>query len=379
MKIAFITPEYPHPSLNKAAGLGTSIKNLAIQLIKQNHQVSVFVYSQNEDALVEDKGVKIYKIAQKKYPFFGWYLYRKHLQKTINKHIINNNIDVLEAPDWTGITAFMNFRCPLVIRLNGSDAYFCNLENRKQKKKNFFFEKKALQNADKIVSVSTFTAKKTKDIFKLKHDIQVVHNGINTESFKPIDCDINKNQILYFGTIIRKKGVLELAHAFNLLVKIKPKASLILLGKDVIDVFENTSTLELFFNILSKQAVSKVKHVNEVPYSEVAQIIAKANLVTLPSFAEAFPMTWLEAMAMEKALVTSNVGWANEMMMDTKTGFTVNPKDYVDYANKMKLLLEDNKLAVQCGKHARQVVKQKFEATIIANKNISLYKDLVNK
>ncbi len=378
MHIAFITPEFPHPSLNKAGGLGTSIKNLAVELIKENHQVSVFVYSQNNDAIIKDNGIEIYKIAHKEYSFLGWYLYRKYLQKTINKHIVNNNIDVLEAPDWTGITAFMNFKCPLVIRLNGSDAYFCNLDNRKQKKKNFFFENKALQNADRIVSVSAFTAKKTKDIFKLKHDIQVVHNGINSEAFKPIDCEINKNQILYFGTIIRKKGVLELAHAFNLLVKTKPEASLIFLGKDVIDVFENKSTLELFFNILSKEAASKVKHVNEVPYSKVAEIIAKANLVTLPSFAEAFPMTWLEAMAMEKALVTSNVGWANEMMIDTKTGFTVDPKDHIDYANKMKLLLEDNKLAEKCGKHARHVVKQKFEATIIANKNISLYKDLIN-
>jgi len=377
MHIAFITPEYPQPSLNKAAGLGTSIKNLAIELIKQNHQVSVFVYSQNSDAIIKDNGVEIYKIAHKKYPFLGWYLYRKYLQKIINNHVVNNHIDVLEAPDWTGITAFMNFKCPLVIRLHGSDAYFCSLENRKQKNKNYLFEKKSLQNANKIVSVSEFTAQKTKDIFKLKKDIEVVHNGINTETFKPIDCKINRNQILYFGTIIRKKGVLELAHAFNLLVKTKPEVSLILLGKDVVDVFEKKSTLELILNSLSNEAATRVKHINEVPYSNVAKVIAKANLVTLPSFAEAFPMTWLEAMAMEKALVTSNVGWANEMMFDSKTGLTVDPNNHEDYANKMKQLLEDNTLAEQCGKQARKTVLENFEATIIANKNICLYKDLI--
>jgi len=377
MHIAFITPEYPHFNLNKAAGLGTSIKNLAVELIKKNHEVSVFVYSQNNDAIFKDNGVKIYKIAHKRYPFLGWYLYRKHLQKFINKHVVNNKIDVLEAPDWTGITAFMNFKCPLVIRLNGSDAYFCSLDNRKQKKKNYLFEKKALKNADKIVSVSAFTAQKTKEIFKLKNNIEVVHNGINAKIFKPIDCKINKNQILYFGTIIRKKGVLELAHAFNLLIKTTPESSLLLLGKDVMDVFDKTSTLELFFNSLSKEAATRVEHINEVPYSEVAQIIAKANLVTLPSFAEAFPMTWLEAMAMEKALVTSNIGWANEMMIDSKTGFTLNPKNHEDYANKMKLLLEDNELAKKCGKRARKIVLEKFEAEVIANKNIDLYKDLI--
>jgi glycosyltransferase involved in cell wall biosynthesis len=378
MHIAFITPEYPHPSLNKAAGLGTSIKNLAIELIKQNHEVSIFVYSQNSDAIIKDNGVEIYKIGHKKYVFLGWYLHRKYLQKIINNYVVNNKIDVLEAPDWTGITAFMKFKCPLVIRLHGSDAYFCSLENRKQKRKNYLFEKKALENADKIVSVSAFTAQKTKDIFKLKKDIEVVHNGINTETFRPIDCKINKNQILYFGTIIRKKGVLELAHAFNLLVKAKPEVSLLLLGKNVVDVFERTSTLELFLNSLSKKAATKVQHINEVPYNEVAKVIAKANLVTLPSFAEAFPMTWLEAMAMEKALVTSNVGWANEMMIDSKTGFTVNPNNHEDYANKMKRLLEDNTLAEQCGKQARNTVLENFEATIIANKNISLYKDVID-
>ena len=377
MHIAFVTPEYPHPRLNKAAGLGTSIKNLAIELANKSHLVSVFVYSQDEDAIVKQKDIKIYKIAHKKYPLFGWYLYRKYLQKTINNHVVNNHIDVLEAPDWTGITAFLNFKCPLVIRLNGSDAYFCSLDNRRQKRKNYLFEKKALQKADKIVSVSKFTAKKTKEIFKLKNKIEVIHNGINTEVFKPIDCEINENQILYFGTIIRKKGVLELAHAFNLLVKTKPEVSLLLLGKDTLDVYNKTSTLELFFNILSKEAAIKVKHINEVPYNEVAQIIAKANLVTLPSFAEAFPMTWLEAMAMEKALVTSNVGWASEMMINSKTGFTVDPINHSNYANKMKQLLEDNNLAKQCGKKARSVVIEKFEAKNIASKNINLYQDLI--
>lgn len=378
MHIAFLSPEYPHPELNRVGGLGTSIKNSAVELKKNNVSVSVFVYGQDSDAVFDDNGITIHKIGYKSYSLFGWYLYRKHIQNYVNKQILVNKIDIVEAPDWTGITAFMNLKCTIVIRLHGSDAYFCSLEYRKQKFKNYFFEKKALLGADKIVSVSLFTAEKTNEVFGINKCKDVIHNGINTDYFKPLSETINKNQILYFGTLIRKKGVLELAHAFNLLIKECPSVSLLLLGKDVIDVFEKKSTLELFFEILSESARKRVTHMNEVHYSEVARIVAKANLVTLPSFAEAFPMTWLEAMAMEKALVTSNIGWANEIMIDEVTGFTIAPRNHIEYANKMKMLLNDDLLSIQCGKEARNRVLEMFNSQLITEQNKAMYKSITN-
>jgi hypothetical protein len=35
MHIAFLTPEYPHPELNKSGGLGTSLKNLVTRLVDE--------------------------------------------------------------------------------------------------------------------------------------------------------------------------------------------------------------------------------------------------------------------------------------------------------------------------------------------------------
>src|SRR5690606_8080471 len=144
-------------------------------------------------------------------------------------------IHAIEAPDWTGITAFMKLKCPLVIRMNGSDAYFCKLENRQQKKKNFFFEKAALKGADHLLSVSKFTAEQTALIFKLKKEITVIPNSVDTSYFKPGNKSLEKNTILYFGTIIRKKGVLELAEIFNIITQEIPEAKLVFAGKDVID------------------------------------------------------------------------------------------------------------------------------------------------
>lgn len=378
MHIGFITPEYPHPDLGRSGGLGTSIKNLAVELVKNSIEVTIFVGGQKEASVFKDENIRIITIAKKNYTFGGWYLWRRHFEKVVREAISKYKIDLLEAPDWTGITAFMKFSVPLIIRLNGSDGYFCHLDRRKQHWKNRFLEKKALKNADQIVSVSSFTALKTNEVFNLNKTISVIHNSIDVTKFTPENnVAIEPNQILYFGTVIRKKGVLDLAQAFNLIVKENKDSKLVLLGKDTNDVFEKTSTIKLFYDLLSENAKQRVTHLPEIPYNMVKEYIAKANVIVLPSFAEAFPMTWLETLAMEKPLVSSNIGWANELMVDEETGFTVNPKDHKEFSNKVLKLLSDNDLAVKFGENGRQHVINNFSTEIITEKNIKFYKSLI--
>lgn len=377
MHIAFLTPEFPHSLTNSSGGLGTSIKNLANSLIAEGVEVSVFIYGQKHNMQLNENGINFHFIKQKSYKLGGFYLYRKHLQHYINNVIEKSNVDLLEAPDWTGITAFMKINCPLIIRLNGSDGYFCYLEKRKQKIKNYFFERKALKDADAIVSVSDFTARVTKDIFNISKDIPVIYNSLDANKFQPIDIPIVKNQLLYFGTIIRKKGVLELAHIFNEVISQKPESSLILIGKDVVDIFEGESTLKLLIKILSPKARLRLKHISEVSYENIGQYIGVSEVVLLPSFAEALPMTWLEAMSMEKAMVTSNIGWAKEVMVDGITGYTENPKNHKTFAAKIINLLDDVELASSFAKKARIGVLSTFATDIISKKNIRFYEKFI--
>lgn len=377
MHIAFLTPEFPHPLTNSSGGLGTSIKNLANSLIAEGVEVTIFIYGQKHNKELNENGIHFHFIKQKSYKLGGFYLYRKYLQHYINNVVGKSNVDLLEAPDWTGITAFMKINCPLVIRLNGSDGYFCYLEERKQKFKNYFFERKALKNADAIVSVSDFTARVTKDIFNINKDIPVIYNSLDTNKFQPLDIPVIKNQLLYFGTIIRKKGVLELAHIFNEVINQKPESSLVLIGKDVVDIFVGESTLQLFIKILNPKARLRLKHISEVSYESIGQHIGVSEVVLLPSFAEALPMTWLEAMAMEKAMVTSNIGWASEVMCNMRTGYTENPKKHKAFAAKIINLLDDVMLASSFAKEARIEVQSTFATDIISKKNIKFYEKIL--
>lgn len=378
MHIGFITPEYPHSELSRSGGLGTSIKNLAVGLVDSGVKVTVFVVYQDKNEILGDHSVKIISIKHKKYNFFGWYKERKRIQNIIQDEIDKASIDIIETPDWTGISAFMKFSLPIVIRLNGSDAYFCKLDNRKQKFKNFVFEKIALKAANEIVAASTFTGQLTKQIFSLKNKIQTIHNSIDVYQFLPNNSEINIGQILYFGTIIRKKGVLELAKVFNLVLEKSSNANLLLVGKDTIDVFTKTSTIKLFNDLLSPKAIASVKYLPEVSYDKIKNYIHKANVVVLPSFAEAFPMTWLETLAMEKPLVSSNIGWANELMVNNSTGFTVDPRNHEEFALKIMELLESPKLCEAFGKEGRLRVVENFSAQKITNQNIEFYKSVIN-
>jgi glycosyltransferase involved in cell wall biosynthesis len=380
MHIAFLTPEYPHEKITHAAGIGTSIRNLAIALVKKGYEITVIVYGQKSAEIFIENGVIIHTIEDKKCRFAKWYLYRKHIQNYCNKIIEEQNIDILEAPDWTGITAFMNFRVPLVIRFHGSDTYFCHLENRPQKLKNYGFEKLAIHGAKAFIAPTAFAGDVSKKLFGIKNKtIKTIHYGLELERFENPNPEVyEKGLILYIGTIIRKKGVLELASIFNLVLKEHPKSRLVLIGGDSFDIATQTeSTWQLMQQQFTKEALEQVTYLGKIPYQEVQQYIKKANVCVFPTFAETLGMVTIESMAMQKPVVNSNIGWAKELIIDGESGFLVYPKNHNEFASKINTVLDDNLLVKQIGINARQRVESLFDIEIIADKNIAFYKSLI--
>lgn len=380
MKIGFITSEYSHPKVSHAAGIATSIKNLVEALVEKGAEVTVFVYQQESDNIIVEGGVKIHLIKQKRYKLFTWYFYRKHIQNYVNKVVSKESIDILEAADWTGITAFMNFRVPLVIRFHGSDAYFCKLDGRKQKFKNFMFEKLALKGASAYIAPTTYAGEETRKIFGLDaKKIKTIHYGLQLESFENESPEsYNRNTILYIGTIIRKKGVLELAEIFNKVVAQKPEAKLVLIGSDAPDIKTGEkSTFKLMENLLSSKAKKQVDYLGKIPYSEVKAHIKNAHVCTFPSFAETLGMVTIESMALQKPVVNTSIGWAQELIDDGVDGFLVHPSKIDAFSESILQLLNDENLCRNMGKAARKKVETQFDIKKIAEINIEYYNSII--
>ena len=380
MKIAFLTSEYPHPKANFAAGIGTSIMNLSTVLVNQGHQVSVILYGQNNDETFLDNGIEFYKIKNIKFKGLSRYLTQKKIQGLINNLVSNGKVEIIEAADWTGITSYIKLNCPIVIKLHGTDTYFCHLDNRPVKFINKLREKRALKKADARLSVSCFVAEVTSKIFSISNDFEVIPNGINLEKFSSNYSGLNTNQnyILYFGTLIRKKGLLELPLIFNEVYKVNKEIKLILVGRDASDILtKNTSTWEIMKSQFDKEALKNVEYIGSVSYQEINEYIQNAMVCVFPSFAEALPVSWIEAMALRKAIVASNIGWAKEVIDDDLNGFLVNPKDHKMFANKILELLNDSKKREDFGGRARKKVERTFSIDIVARQNVDYYRKVL--
>ncbi|WP_298156757.1 glycosyltransferase family 4 protein [Flavobacterium sp.] len=380
MKIAFLTPEYPHSKTGNSGGIGTGIKNLAQALAERDLQPSVLIYGQQSDYFFQEDGIDFYGIKNVKLKGLSWFLTRKKIQKRINELYAEKKIDVVEAPDWTGITSFINVKCPIVIRENGSDTYFCHLDGRKVKFKNFFHERRALRKADSVIAVSQFTGDLTNQLFKLKRNFTVIPNSINSTHFNIVPKQNDNQRILYFGSLIRKKGLLELPLIFNQVVAMNPDAELMLIGKDVPDIMSgNASTWEMMRGLFSAEAFKKVSYIGPKSYDEVGSYIATAVVCVFPSFAEALPVSWLEAMSMGKAIVASDIGWANEMITDGQSGFLVHPNNHKLFAEKINILLQNRLILDTFGCAARQRIEDYFSTIVVVEKNIAFYKDVTHE
>ena len=381
MRIAFLTSEFPHPKMGSSGGIGTSILNLSIGLTESGHEVSILVYGQNKDEFFIENDIFFYRIKNTKLKGFSRVLTQRKIEKLINSLVKQRKIDIVEAPDWTGITSNIKPKCPVVIRLNGSDTYFCHLDNRPVKFWNRFREKRALQNADGLISVSQYTADLTKELFLLERNFAIIPNSIDIEKFAIVDkTEEQENTILYFGTLIRKKGLLELPLIFNEVYKKNNKAKLIVIGRDASDIISgNHSTWAMMQSLFDATALKNVNYIGSVSYDKIKENISSAAVCVFQSFAEALPVSWIEAMAMEKAIVASNIGWATEVVDDGIDGFLVHPKNHKEYAAKVLELLGNNDLRNQFGIEARKKVIQKFSIEVVAKQSLAFYKEELNK
>ncbi|MDN3676722.1 glycosyltransferase family 4 protein [Flavobacterium paronense] len=378
MNIAFLTAEFPHSKTGFAAGIGTSIMNLIKGLQQEGHQISVLIYGQNKDEKFIDNGVFFYKIKNIKLKGLSRFLTQKKIEKLLNTLVKQNKIDIVEAPDWTGITSNIRPKCPMVIKLHGSDTYFCHLDNRPVKFWNKFHEKKALQNADALLSVSQYTANLTKELFSLQRDFTVIPNGIDITNFTAESTSkVQENTILYFGTLIRKKGLLELPLIFNEVYKINNQAKLILIGRDASDIISgNTSTWTMMQSLFDQNALKNVNYIGSVPYDEIKEHISSVAVCVFPTFAEALPVSWIEALAMQKAIVASDIGWATEVINDEVNGFLVNPTNHKAYAERILELLENMELRNQFGIEARKTVIEKFSIEVVSKQSADFYQKI---
>tara|TARA_B100000795_G_C22443649_1_gene302925 strand:- start:86 stop:508 length:423 start_codon:yes stop_codon:yes gene_type:complete len=100
----------------------------------------------------------------------------------------------------------------------------------------------------------------------------------------------------------------------------------------------------------------------------VKKFIEQASCVVLPSYREGTSRVLLEAAAVGRPLIATDVTGCREIVNDGVTGLLCKPRDYVALAQKIELMLEmsyENRLLM--GIRGREKVENEFRQEIVCD------------
>ena len=95
--------------------------------------------------------------------------------------------------------------------------------------------------------------------------------------------------------------------------------------------------------------------------SDVRPAIAASSVYVLPSYREGTPRTVLEAMAMGRAVITTDAPGCRETVVDGDNGFLVEVKSIADLVVAMQKFIEQPELAIQMGRRSREIALNKYD------------------
>ena len=104
---------------------------------------------------------------------------------------------------------------------------------------------------------------------------------------------------------------------------------------------------------------------------DVDEIYKISDIVALTSLNEGTPVSIIEAMAAGKPVISTDVGGVSDVIQNGENGFVVPSNDCDDFALKLTLLIEDDKLRKEFGEHGRNRVRD-FYCTERLVKDIKL-------
>lgn len=374
MKICYICSEYPE---GPHGGIGTFVREVARKFVSEGHSVKVIgVYFRNYPApdYEVDHGVEVFRI-RKGDGKFDWISAWLRQYRMVKEWALNGEVDIVEAADSSGWFAFWpKMNIPLVIRCHGSNTYFSHLNGKKPNKLTNLLEKKSLKRADFYCSVSRFTAEKTRQLFKIDREFELIYNGIKTPS-PDENIKREKGIVVFSGTLIEKKGVIQLIQAANLLYDRGVDFHLYLFGKDTQDPVRG-SVKKFLEGLIGEEVRDKIHFMGNVPRTELFTFYQKATVAVFPSFMEAFAFAPIESMAYGCPTVYSDQTSGRELIDDGVNGFLVDPYKPEEIADALQRILTDPALAKEIG--ARGIEKSKeFSSDIMEEKTINFYKQCI--
>ncbi len=214
---------------------------------------------------------------------------------------------------------------------------------------------------DRLIAVSRSIVAKLEHEGRDAAPISLIHNGVDLERYDHQGpcCTLREEYGLpadgpIIGVVARlepEKGHPTLLEAWVQVARAIPDASLLVIGEG--SRREALETMAAGLGLAGRVVFTGRR-------DDVPAVTAALDVAVLPSYREALGLTILEAMALSRPIVASNVGGIPEMVEDGVTGLLVPPHDADALAAAIIRLLRDHPLADTLGRAGHDLVHERF-------------------
>ncbi len=396
MNILLVTPDYPP----NCGGGGVVAMHLAQGLVNKGHKVSVLAGSydiKNKIHYEENNGVKIiwiplmHILIELKIPQLIYSLPPSLKSIYFLKQIDYNQYDVIHLFAFpthllVDIVNIISNNKKIILTIHAFPEYVSKEGPASYIIKSFYkFYLKTLgwyiiNKSQTITTISHSTAKAAIQLGIPKNKLKIIPNGIEIKKYVPSDLtNFNKKYnisekdllILSIGRITWHKGfeysLIAMKQIFDAAINIK----YIIIG-DVIDDTYYTKLKKITSDLDIENTVIFSGYVDE---STKISALSRCSIYLAPSLHEGFGLTILEAMAMGKSIIATNVSGHKDILEHMKTAIMISTKNPNEITQSVKKLVANDTLANYLGNNCKNQIK-KFDWSAIIEKYYSSYKEV---
>jgi glycosyltransferase involved in cell wall biosynthesis len=224
-----------------------------------------------------------------------------------------------------------------------------------------------INKSDAVTAISTHTANELRGIVRMPIDIVPFSAAMAEQHGKTIE----KDEIIFVGRLVERKGVKYLIEAFSRAAK-HIRHRLVIIGAGP----ERGQLEALVSNLGIKD---RVMFTGTITNGELKRYYRSCSFLVLPAAydkkgdTEGLGVVLLEAMSYGKPVIASEVGGITDIV-DGRNGILVEPADPDALAQAIEKLARHRQLRKTMGREARKTVDEKFNWDTIVRKLIAVYR-----
>ena len=196
--------------------------------------------------------------------------------------------------------------------------------------------------------------------------------GLNLKDYpyQPLNSIHFPIKFLFIGRLLKEKGIFEFVQAAKLVKKIYPDTQFTVLG--AID-HHNLGALQQteLDALISSNIIHYPGYVDNIK-----DWIVDSHVFVLPSYREGVPRSTQEAMAIGRAVITTDVPGCRETVINKQNGFIVPKWNSEALAEKMIYFIENPGQILLMGAASYEIAKEKFDANVV-NKRLIKFLEVV--